>query len=200
MRQLEAALEAEALKRQYFYDVVSDQQTAEFINGEVIVQSPVKESHSEASENLFTLLKMHVRQNELGIVHHEKALVTLTRNDYEPDICFFGNEKASHITPSQMKYPAPDFVVEVISDSTELADRGVKFEDYAAHGVREYWIVDAVRQTVEQYLLEEGVYKLSIKASAGMIASVAVMGFEIPVRAIFDPSEQLAALRTIVAR
>ncbi|RYZ97336.1 MAG: hypothetical protein EOP47_21905, partial [Sphingobacteriaceae bacterium] len=35
------------------------------------------------------------------------------------------------------------------------AQDGVKFEDYAAHGVQEYWIIDPVRKSVEQYQLDE---------------------------------------------
>ena len=53
-----------------------------------------------------------------------KTSVTLTRNDYEPDISFFGSEKAKGFTPSQSKFPAPDLIVEVLSDSTEAETAG----------------------------------------------------------------------------
>jgi Uma2 family endonuclease len=199
MRRLQAVTRAEAKKRRHFYDVVTEQQKAEFINGEIVVHSPVKQRHSEASENLFTLLKMYVRKCGLGVVRHEKILIILTRNDYEPDICFFGPEKASAFTPSQSKFPAPDLIVEVLSESTEANDRGIKFEDYATHGVAEYWIVDPVAETIEQYLLQEGFYRLAVKVKTGTIASAVVAGFEIPVRAVFDGAEQLAALQAILA-
>lgn len=42
----------------------------------------------------------------------EKATIGLTRNDYEPDICFFTAEKAAQFTEDQMIFPTPDFVVE----------------------------------------------------------------------------------------
>jgi Uma2 family endonuclease len=38
-------------------------------------------------------------------------MVSLTRNDYEPDVCFFGNDKAKNFTPKQAQFPAPDFIV-----------------------------------------------------------------------------------------
>jgi len=199
MRRLQAAARAEAKKRRYFYEVVTEQQKAEFINGEIVVHSPVKQHHSEASENLFTLLKMYVRKHGLGIVRHEKTLIILTRNDYEPDVCFFLADKARTFTPTQSKFPAPDLIVEVLSESTEAIDRGVKFEDYAAHGVGEYWIVDPVAETIEQYLLHEGAYRLAVKVKTGGIASAVVARFEIPVRAVFDGAEQLVALQAILA-
>ncbi len=198
MRQFQSILQAEQQKRQRFYDEISETEKAEFINGEIIVHSPVKLRHSNASDNLFALLKTHVQKRRLGYVGHEKILIALSRNDYEPDICFFGLDKAQTFTPEQAKFPAPDFVVEVLSDSTEAIDRGVKFEDYALHGVREYWIVDPSQGSVEQYLLKGDTYELAVKVKTGTIQSVAVNGFEIPVRAIFDPAEQLTTLQAIL--
>ena len=88
--------------------------------------------------------------------------------------------------------------MEVLSESTEANDRGIKFEDYAAHGVGEYWIVDPDQETLEQYLLQGGIYRLAVKVKTGTIASVIVPGFEIPVRAVFDGKEQLAVLQAIL--
>ena len=99
----------------------------------------------------------------------------------------------------QMRFPAPAFVVEVLSPSTEAIDRDTKFVDYAGHGVTEYWLVDPETETVEQYLLREGRYELALKLRTGPIEAVAIPGLQIPVRAIFDPSENMAALRQIVA-
>jgi Uma2 family endonuclease len=199
MRRLQAVTRAEAKKRRYFYDVVTEQQKAEFINGEIVVHSPVKYQHNQASLRLATLLDAHVRRHALGSVGHEKLLIILTRNDYEPDICFFSQEKARTFTPDQSKFPAPDLIVEVLSESTEAIDRGIKFEDYAAHGVVEYWIVDPAAETIEQYLLEEDIYRLAVKVKTGTITSAVVSAFEIPVRAVFDGAEQLAALQMILA-
>jgi Uma2 family endonuclease len=116
-------------------------------------------------------------KNMRAAIGHEKILVALTRNDYEPDVCFFSAAKARTFQPDQTVFPAPDFVAEVLSRSTEQADRGVKFEDYAAHGVGEYWIIDPDGERVEQYLLEGETYQLACKADNGVVASRAVAGF-----------------------
>lgn len=50
-----------------------------------------------------------------------------------------------------MRFPAPDLVVEVLSASTVAIDCSVAFEDSAAHGVGEYWLLDPDTKTVEQY-------------------------------------------------
>ena len=53
---------------------------------------------------------------------------------------------------------APDFIIEILSPSTQRHDRLVKFDLYQRAGVREYWIVDPERQLVQVLLLEEGSY------------------------------------------
>jgi Uma2 family endonuclease len=113
-------------------------------------------------------------------------------------VVFFGLEKAAHFQKGHWKYPAPDLAVEVLSASTEHRDRGVKMTDYAAHGVSEYWIIDPEEESVEQYLLHEGTYKLHLKAGRGLIESRAVPGFAIEIRAIFEEAAHLEALRRIL--
>lgn len=198
VRELDTIIQDEAAQRKAFYNTITESDKAEFINGEIIFHSPVKLRHNDASINLLLLLRTHVARQSLGYVGHEKILVSLTRNDYEPDLCFFGSEKAKEFTPDQMLFPAPDFVVEVLSKSTAANDRGIKFDDYASHGVVEYWIIDPVGETVEQYRGADGVYELVIKAQTGLVRSFAIDGFEIPVRAIFDEAENQLALAAII--
>ena len=51
---------------------------------------------------------------------------------------------------------------------------------------------------VEQYILQDEKYELRIKSDSGEIHSVAVPGFTIPIRAIFDEQLNLATLRTLL--
>jgi Uma2 family endonuclease len=197
-RAIQTYLDEEQEKRESFYDWLTEDIKAEFINGEVIVQSPAKHRHTVASMNLSTLLSTYVELNDLGFVGAETVLVSLTRNDYLPDICFFGKVKASIIKPDQVKYPAPDFIVEILSPSTAVIDRTTKFEDYAAHGVSEYWLVDPEKQTVEQYALRDAEYELLFKIHEGGLTSVVVTGFMIPAISIFDAKIKNQMLAQII--
>jgi Uma2 family endonuclease len=192
-------LDGERKKRRHFYEIVEENKKMEFINGEIVFHSPVRLQHNDATFLLGMLLKAFAAKHKLGFVGVEKIMVSLTRNDYEPDICFFENEKAKNFTARQVQFPAPDLVVEVLSDSTAKNDRETKFQDYAAHGVSEYWIVDAEKQTVEQYFLQNEQYELLLKAKDGTIKSVAVANFKIPIRAIFDETENLKALTNLIS-
>ena len=197
--QIDDVLRDEQERRRRFYDQITEDDRWEFINGEIIVHSPAKWNHNDATLRLASLMRAYVTSRKLGKVGSEKCLITLTRNDYEPDVCFWDRDVAAGITEHQLQFPAPQLAVEVISPSTEANDRGVKFEDYAAHGVKEYWIIDPDGQSVEQHVLEGESFSLRMKSTSGTIRSVAVEGSEISIRAIFDDEENLAALRRLTA-
>jgi Uma2 family endonuclease len=201
--QLQAALEAEAAKRLQFYDTIDENCKTEFINGAVIFHSPVMKRHNTTTGYIYVLASSFAIKHERGFIGIEKILVSLTRNDYEPDICFFRADTARLFTATQMQFPAPDWIVEVLSPSTAHIDRTIKFQDYAAHGVREYWIVDPDAETVEQYALTEKEgeqeYTIVVKASDGLIRGIALEGFSVPIRAFFDEAEHLRALTAILA-
>lgn len=186
VRELNDYLKAEQERRKEFYRTVRDDQKAEFINGEVVCHSPAKEIHNFIRQNLELIFVRFVRKQKTGIIRTEKSLVKLTRNDFEPDICFFSREKAASLQHDTMFYPAPDFVVEILSSSTEKRDRGVKKDDYALHGVQEYWIVAPDTREVEQYILAGEQYELNEKIKHGTVRCAVLQGLEIPITAIFE--------------
>jgi len=182
----QSIFEKEKIDRLKFYDLTHENFKAEFINGEIVLHSPARLRHLVVSTNLTTSLHTYVNEKELGLVGVEKMMIRLTRNDYEPDICFFKKERANKFTSDQALFPAPDFVVEILSDSTEKIDRGIKFIDYAAHGVSEYWIIDPAKKTIEKYLLQQGEYYLEVKLSAeGRLQSTVVDGFLVELGELF---------------
>jgi len=194
-------LAKEQRKRKEFYEMIDEDSSAEFINGEVVFHSPVMKRHTDATKLSLKLLDTYVVKHDLGYVGVEKSMVALTRNDYEPDLCFFNQQKAQHFRDDQLIYPIPDFVVEVLSKSNQQnidRDRVVKFDDYQQHQMLEYWIVDPELKTVEQYLLENKKYELKLKAKQGNIKSEAVKDFEIPIAAIFDKKLNQQVLKKLL--
>jgi Uma2 family endonuclease len=189
-------LNKERERRLQFYNDITEEEKIEFINGEIVVHSPVKMNHNRATLLLAQLMNIYVAKNDLGFVGIEKIMIKLTRNDYEPDICFFKKEKSLLFPQDQTLFPAPDLIVEITSKSTEHRDRGVKFKDYLAHSIEEYWIIDPENQTLEQYHLKEDEYELVLKSSQGEVASFAMKGFRIPIAAIFNEAENLKVIQS----
>jgi Uma2 family endonuclease len=203
IHRLTAPLNAgEAKARQAFYEWAGDDTRAEFINGEIIRPSPTSHRSLNAEQNLCSLLSVYVNSQQLGEVAFARAMVSLTRNDYEPDICFWRKEVADAFDDDMLYFPAPDLIVEGIQLETEARDRGIKFEDYAAHGVREYWLVDPARQTVEQFELDEAFMAFDAVGNFHIndsITALTLPDFTIPVRAIFEPEANAEALKSLLA-
>ena len=202
IQQAELALRDEARRREDFYAWIREDVKVEFINGKIVMHSPVKERHWTTVGNIYRLLSSYALKHKLGRVASEKALIALIRNDYEPDVCFWKREKADQFTAGQMKLPAPDLVVEVLSKSTAQRDRGVKFTDYAANMISEYWIVNPGKQTVEQYSLDldmEEYAHVGTFANQVDMESQQVAGFKVPVLALFDEEANMEALLTLLS-
>lgn len=198
-RLLNRQIERERRQRKQFYEKMSLDEKVEFIDGKVIHHSPSRKDHLDVTKRLLKLLDTYVSIHNLGVVLSEKCLCVFPRNDYEPDIVFFGRKKAAHLQPNTLKFPIPDLIVEVLSRSTEQRDRGVKFEDYAAHGVGEYWIIDAQAQAVERYCRAKETYLPVPRSPANELQSRIIKGLSLPVAAVFDEVENLKALRQILA-
>lgn len=198
MAELDTRLAAERERRRQFYEQIPDGAKWEFINGQVIMHLPGMVRHMAVRRNLESLLGNYVNFKRLGTVLAEKGLCVFPRNDFMPDVIFFGPEKAATLQPKQLRLAVPDFACEILSDATAQRDRGVKFRDYEAHGVTEYWLVDSDAETLEQFLLRDGAYVMEAKSGSGWVGCRVVDGFKIPIRALFDPAENLAALRSLL--
>ncbi|MBK1834873.1 Uma2 family endonuclease [Roseibacillus ishigakijimensis] len=195
---LQRQLAEERQRRQEFYQEMTPEEKTEFIDGEVVLHSPAKNKHLEITGNIFTLLKTFVSLYQLGTVKAEKCLTVFPRNDYEPDVVFFGPEKTATLRDDTMRFPVPDLVVEVLSPSTEERDRGIKYADYAANSVAEYWIIDPEAGVLEQYLLQDGRYQLALKSGSGTLKSTVIPGLRFPLEAVFCEEDNLAALREMM--
>lgn len=199
VEELNRFIAIEQHRRRRFYEEITEEKKWEFINGEVVMHSPARNKHNLIVMRLAKLLSAWCDSRDLGQVTVEKTLCAFPRNDYEPDVVFFGTKKAATIRSDTLLHPIPDFVAEVLSNSTRKNDRGIKLSDYEAHGVAEYWIIDPVGESVEQFIMTDGKYGRKIRPlKAGQVSSKAVAGFEIPVRSLFEAKANNAALRKLL--
>jgi Uma2 family endonuclease len=164
LQRIRSVLDKEKDLREQFYKIIEDNHKVEFINGKTIFHSPSQKRHIDVVGNLIKLLPTFTEKHNLGWVGFYDIMVSLTRNDYEPDVCFWKQSRAKDFVEDQMQFPAPDLVVEVLSKSTANNDRTTKYDDYEAHGVKEYWIIDPSKQTIEQFVLSHKNMKIPVKA------------------------------------
>ncbi len=145
----------------YIWEAPDDGQRYEVIDGLLYVSATPSLEHQEAVAALLTILRVHVRAEQLGRVIVAPFGVILDKfTGVEPDILFVSHERA-HLLKSRGLEGPPDLAVEVLSPSTRRTDREVKFERYARAGIPHYWIIDPLALTLEAYILADGVYVLA---------------------------------------
>jgi Uma2 family endonuclease len=198
INELQQVLKEEKQHRIEFYNSITENDKAEYINGEIIMHSPVMLCHNDATTFISRIFSTYSDVHDLGKLGIEKCMIECSRNSYEPDIVFWSNSKAEKFTATQKIFPVPDFIVEVLSNLTEKNDRGVKFEDYALHGVKEYWIVDTNKETIEQYVLENGAFELEIKSKEGYINCKVLQALSFHIPAAFNKKDNVVLLQSII--
>lgn len=81
---------------------------------------------------------------------------------------------------------APDLVVEILSPGNTKKELKLKYEVYLESGVKEYWVIYPVEQSMLIYTLENGVYKASrLLASGDKLESKVIPGFSLDLDELF---------------
>jgi Uma2 family endonuclease len=153
----------------------------ELSEGELVVPPHPTHTHQQIVGKLYRAMYDFVTDGELGTVQFGPLPVRLWPGKIrEPDILFVAREHSDRI--AEQAYGPPDLVVEVLSPGTRRTDRLEKTAEYARAGVREYWIVDPHRRTVEVFILRDGAYELLGKWGGGEEAlSEVLAGFRVAV-------------------
>jgi Uma2 family endonuclease len=162
-----------------FVEWCDDETWAEWIDGQVLVMSPVTLQHARLVGFLYRLFGDFVDEHQLGEVLAEPFQIRFARlrRRRSPDIIFIAEERipAPEVTHFE---GAPDLIVEVVSWESQNRDRREKFLEYQTAGVREYWIVDPESTTVEAHILKGRSFQ-QVGPKAEIIRSKVLPGFYI---------------------
>lgn len=135
-----------------------DGQRAELIDGKMYMMAPPSTRHQRILGDLYAAIRKHIQENmgdcEVIMAPFAVFLGNAEENeDYvEPDISVICDK--SKIDEDGC-HGAPDWVIEIVSPSSRRMDYSRKQALYAESGVREYWIVDPMRETVVIYRMAD---------------------------------------------
>ena len=162
----------------------------EIIDGEHYVTAAPFVWHQDLVLRFGSWLRDFVRPRRLGRVLIAPTDVILSPSDIlQPDVLFVSRERAGILTEKNIQGP-PDLVVEILSDSTRRLDREIKRAAYERFGVREYWLVDPWRRSVEVFERTGGRFRRRafLEAEAEDSLSTPLLpGLSIPLGEIFAP-------------
>lgn len=81
----------------------------------------------------------------------------------------------------------PTIIIEIVSPSNQANDLVIKLNLYMNYGVKEYWIINPILNTIEVYNLDNnGFYvKWAVAKDSGTVESNIIKGFSVNVEEIF---------------
>lgn len=130
----------------------------ETLNHVIINMSPRPVfNHNIVAGNIYNIFSTYLESSTCTAIPDGTEVYLSDKDRFIPDMSVVCNTK---IIKRNGVHGAPDFVVEVLSPSTEKRDKGYKKSAYEAAGVKEYWLVDVDKRTIEVYELVDGRYEL----------------------------------------
>jgi Uma2 family endonuclease len=143
------------------YRNAPDNVVAEILDGALSLMARPRPRHSSAATRLAGALRgFHDPDDgEPGgwVVLIEPELRLGSRPDViDPDLVGWRRARLSEEPEEAAIHIAPDWVCELLSDSTEAIDRGAKRRIYRREGVGHLWLCDPRIRTLEVYRLEGG--------------------------------------------
>ena len=152
-------MEALRWEEQYTIDdiyALPDGERAELIDGKFYNMAPSGTSHQKICGKLYQTIANYIdNHNGDCEIYAAPFAVFLNRdnlNYVEPDISVICDsskidEKGCHGTP--------DWIIEIVSPGSKSMDYFTKLFKYQNSGVKEYWIVDPMKQRVTVYHFEK---------------------------------------------
>ncbi|MBQ6296306.1 MAG: Uma2 family endonuclease [Selenomonadaceae bacterium] len=119
--------------------------------------------HVNVTANLIKIIGGYASIKRLGVVAADNFDVHFPDGSlFRPDFIFVSAENAKHLFANKNTtlHGVPDMVAEIFSKSTMKRDVGIKKDIYERNGVKEYWIIDPWRETIDTYILRDGKYEL----------------------------------------
>jgi len=108
--------------------------------------------HQQISGALYIMLYQTCHPN--GTILYSPVDVYLDEdNQFQPDLVYILHENAAIIKEKRIE-GVPDLAVEILSPSTSHNDKVRKKRQFERFGLKEYWIVDPVHLTLDQFILK----------------------------------------------
>lgn len=161
----------------------------ELINGQLVRKQSPSIQHQRISRKIGGVLDNYAIQTQSGEMFYAPLDVVLDDNNaYHPDIFFIKKERSFLLdTKEQVVIGAPDLVIEILSKSTAVYDKGFKKGNYERNGVREYWLIEPKNKSVEVYALTQQRYELmAYQEETGVVSSIILEGFVLDLEQIFE--------------
>ncbi len=162
-------------------------QRHEFFRGDIFAMVGARRVHGLIAGNLFAALKLHLKGSPCRAFVEGMKVQVADEAIFYPDV--FVTCNADDLT-TEMVFRNPKAIIEVLSNSTQAFDRGLKFAAYRQIGsLAEYVLVDPDTRSVEVFRRNErGLFELHDQTAAPELHLVSV-GLRLAMAEVFDGVE-----------
>lgn len=137
----------------------NDRKTYQIMGGRLLMTPAPSTRHQDISGNLGFIIRSFAKEHHSGKIYNAPIYVIFSSvNVVQPDLVFISKNRLKIIKEKGI-FGAPDWIIEILSPSSDKIDIKLKRDLYERFGVREYWIVYPDEKKVEVYLLKEARYK-----------------------------------------
>jgi Uma2 family endonuclease len=158
----------------------------ELVRGKVVTMAGPGVEHGEVQGNVYFQIKTFLKQNQIGRVVVESAIVTERKPDTVrgPDVSYYSKERLP-LDKRVVGYhdDVPDLCVEVISPSNTMKQLKAKAKEYLFAGVRLVWIVDPEDRTAT--VIVDPLESRTLEAGATLDGGDVLPGFSCKVAKLF---------------
>jgi len=153
---------------------LSEDEPGEFVDGRIVEEEVPDNEHETVVGYLVSLLRTWAHARGGFVFGSEAKFAVRPKRGRKPDVSVY--LPGGHRPPRRgINRTPPDIAIEVISPSPRdvRRDRIEKADEYAAFGVRWYWLVDPQARSIEIWELDStGRYARAIGASEGRLDSL----------------------------
>ena len=132
-----------------------DGQRAELIDGIIYDMAPPSRIHQELVSQFTKTIGLYIDSKKGSCKVYPSPFAVFLNEDnknyVEPDISVICDKNKLSDRGCE---GAPDWIIEIVSPSSQRMDYWVKLFKYRTAGVREYWIVNPMKSTVQVYSFE----------------------------------------------
>jgi Uma2 family endonuclease len=157
---------------------------AELYDGEVRLMAEPTTRHQSVAGEIFGQLWQFLKGKPCKAFHTPIGVRLNAEEDtvFEPDIIVVCDKTK---LDGKKCNGAPDLVVEVLSPSSVRYDKIRKYDKYLAAGVREYWIVDPDKNTLQANILVDGTYIATMYSETDIVSVSVLEGCTIDLAEVF---------------
>jgi Uma2 family endonuclease len=158
--------------------------------GDIIIMPPTGAATGNRNADITAQLRNWAKQDGTGAVFDSSTGFKLPNGaDRSPDAAWIPRSRLATLTAEQKEkfLPlCPDFVVELLSPSDDLADAQAKMTEYIENGTRLGWLIDPEMRQIHVYHPRRAVVVLENVVE--IAADPELPGFVLDLREIWQPN------------